>query len=159
MPVAGAPGYALPAQSAPIVQPRRSGLASLFLGEAAPPCLAAANTNGDGGVDITDPIYLLAHLFLGSTPPPAPFPSALVPEPPIPKAPANSPPPEIRPSAVAEMLTPANGSVLAAPSLKERFAAGGLEPLSTTPEEFRELLRSEIPRWKEVARLAKIQVE
>jgi len=32
-----------------------------------------ANTNGDETVDISDPVFLLDHLFLGGEPPPEPF--------------------------------------------------------------------------------------
>jgi hypothetical protein len=46
----------------------------LFLGEAEPGCLAAADVHGDKTVNISDPVYLLSHLFLGGPPPPAPFP-------------------------------------------------------------------------------------
>jgi hypothetical protein len=46
----------------------------LFLGGAAPACLAAADANGDLLLNITDPLALLGHLFLGGPAPPAPFP-------------------------------------------------------------------------------------
>jgi hypothetical protein len=46
----------------------------LFVGGAAPPCLAAADANDTDQVDIADPIYLLEFLFLGGPAPPAPFP-------------------------------------------------------------------------------------
>jgi hypothetical protein len=45
-----------------------------FSGAAAPGCLAATNTNGDGRTDIADAIYLFGALFLGGPPPAAPFP-------------------------------------------------------------------------------------
>ncbi|MBI4606887.1 MAG: PKD domain-containing protein, partial [Planctomycetes bacterium] len=45
----------------------------LFLGEAEPGCLSAADVDGDKAVNITDPIYLLTHLFLGGPSPPEPF--------------------------------------------------------------------------------------
>jgi tripartite-type tricarboxylate transporter receptor subunit TctC len=63
------------------------------------------------------------------------------------------------PRAIVQKTNAELRSVLALPALRERFAAGGLEPVSNTPEEFRDLIRSEVPRWKEVARLAKIQVD
>ena len=46
----------------------------LFLGEAAPPCFDAADTNDDGTLDIADPVALLSFLFLGQAQPPSPFP-------------------------------------------------------------------------------------
>ena len=39
-----------------------------------PTCLDAADTNDDGGVNITDGIYVLNFLFLGGPAPPAPHP-------------------------------------------------------------------------------------
>lgn len=37
-------------------------------------CLDAADTNDDGRLDIADAVFLLSHLFLGTEPPPVPFP-------------------------------------------------------------------------------------
>ena len=48
-------------------------LGGLFSGETIP-CLAGADINGDGAVDVADPITLLNFGFLGGAPPPAPFP-------------------------------------------------------------------------------------
>ena len=48
-------------------------LGGLFSGETIP-CLAAADVNGDGAVDVADPITLLNFGLLGGAPPPAPFP-------------------------------------------------------------------------------------
>jgi YVTN family beta-propeller protein len=47
-----------------------------FSGTEPPPCLAACDANGDGGVlgQVSDAIYLLNFLFLGGAPPAAPFP-------------------------------------------------------------------------------------
>jgi hypothetical protein len=52
-----------------------AALNGLFLGGAAPLCLAACDSNGDGVHDISDPVVSLAHLFLGGPAPPAPFPA------------------------------------------------------------------------------------
>ncbi len=49
-------------------------LSWLVLGEADPGCLAATNADGVGAVNITDPIYLLTHLFLGGPALVEPFP-------------------------------------------------------------------------------------
>ncbi len=46
----------------------------LFVGDAAPGCIAATNTNGDDAANISDATYLLDHLFLGKAAPVAPFP-------------------------------------------------------------------------------------
>ena len=37
------------------------------------------------------------------------------------------------------------------PDLRARFAAGGLEPLASTPEEFGSMVRTEITKWTKVA--------
>ncbi len=44
----------------------------LFLGSEAPPCRESADLNNDGAINVTDPIYLLGHLFLGGPPPAEP---------------------------------------------------------------------------------------
>ena len=49
-------------------------LGFLFLGEAEPPVIEAADINADTVLDISDSIYLLAYLFGGGPPPPPPFP-------------------------------------------------------------------------------------
>lgn len=59
----------------------------LFLGEAEPTCLEAANSNNDASVDITDGVFLLNFLFQNYFPAPAPpgspaEPCGLDPEPP-----------------------------------------------------------------------------
>lgn len=46
----------------------------LFLGDAPPDCLDAANADHAGEVGLTDAVYVLTYLFLGGTPPPAPGP-------------------------------------------------------------------------------------
>lgn len=60
------------------------------------------------------------------------------------------------------IVTRMNGEIvrlLNTPTMKERFTAVGLEPSPSTPEEFRDLLRREIPTWHKVARQANIKVE
>jgi tripartite-type tricarboxylate transporter receptor subunit TctC len=49
--------------------------------------------------------------------------------------------------------------VLKSPALAQRFAAIGLEPAGTTPEEFTRIIRSEIVKWRKVVASAKIRVE
>jgi hypothetical protein len=46
----------------------------LFLGRGRV-CLDAANANGDSGLDVTDVIFSLEHIFRGGSAPPAPFPA------------------------------------------------------------------------------------
>ena len=49
--------------------------------------------------------------------------------------------------------------LLADPTIKERFSALGLEARSSTPEEFRDLLKREIPTWHKVAKQANIRID
>jgi tripartite-type tricarboxylate transporter receptor subunit TctC len=49
--------------------------------------------------------------------------------------------------------------LLKSPELAKRYAAGGVEPLYNTPEEFAALIKRELPRWNEVVRKANIKVE
>ena len=49
--------------------------------------------------------------------------------------------------------------MLKAPDVASRFAAVGVEPLTSTPEEFAKTIREEIPKWTKVARAAKIRVD
>ena len=48
---------------------------------------------------------------------------------------------------------------IAAPDLRERLAAGGLEPAPNTPEEFRRMIETELQRWSQVIRDAGIRQE
>lgn len=50
-------------------------------------------------------------------------------------------------------------AILEAPDLRERFLATGLEPAPTSPEEFGNIIRSEISRWAKVIKDAGIRVE
>jgi tripartite-type tricarboxylate transporter receptor subunit TctC len=49
--------------------------------------------------------------------------------------------------------------LLGDPTIKDRFAAVGVEARSSTPEEFRELLKREIPNWHKVAKAANIRID
>ena len=49
--------------------------------------------------------------------------------------------------------------LLNTPVIRERFTAVGLEPSPSTPEEFRDLLRREIPIWHKVAKQANIRID
>ena len=60
------------------------------------------------------------------------------------------------------IVTKANAEIvriLKQPATRERFSAVGLEAAPTTPEEFREMIRRELPKWHNVAKQAKIQVD
>jgi tripartite-type tricarboxylate transporter receptor subunit TctC len=58
------------------------------------------------------------------------------------------------PRAVVAALHAALAKALAAPAVKERFAADGAEPFMTTPEEFGAFIKREIARWAPVVRKA-----
>jgi len=45
------------------------------------------------------------------------------------------------------------------PSVRERFASGGMEAVSNTPEEFTALIKQEGQRWKKIAASANIKLE
>ncbi len=48
---------------------------------------------------------------------------------------------------------------LQAPDVKERFAAQGVDPIGSTPEEFAAFLKSEVARWAKVVKAAGIKPE
>jgi tripartite-type tricarboxylate transporter receptor subunit TctC len=49
--------------------------------------------------------------------------------------------------------------LLQAPDVSSRFAAAGVEPITSTPEAFAEMIRLEIPKWRKVAAAAKLRVD
>ena len=49
--------------------------------------------------------------------------------------------------------------IMQAPELQERWAAIGVEPLGTTPAEFKALLAAEITKWDKVVKAAKLSIE
>jgi tripartite-type tricarboxylate transporter receptor subunit TctC len=68
-------------------------------------------------------------------------------------APAGTPRP------IIELLNREIGKVMTAPDVKQRMLAIGFEPIVTTPEEFAERIRSEIPRLGRIVRDAHIRPE
>ncbi len=49
--------------------------------------------------------------------------------------------------------------IMAAPEVREKFAQQGVDPASSTPEEFAQLIRDEVARWSKVIRSAGIKLE
>jgi tripartite-type tricarboxylate transporter receptor subunit TctC len=49
--------------------------------------------------------------------------------------------------------------LLRSPAVTGRFAAAGLEPLTSTPQEFSERIKSELPKWRRVAQEANIRID
>jgi tripartite-type tricarboxylate transporter receptor subunit TctC len=48
--------------------------------------------------------------------------------------------------------------IIAQPDMKERLATQGYEPVASTPEQFAELIRSEIETWGKIIQAANIKV-
>jgi tripartite-type tricarboxylate transporter receptor subunit TctC len=48
---------------------------------------------------------------------------------------------------------------IASPDMRERLAAGALEPAPTTPEQFRKMIAAELQRWERVIKDAGIKQE
>jgi tripartite-type tricarboxylate transporter receptor subunit TctC len=68
-------------------------------------------------------------------------------------APAGTPRP------IIELLNREIAKVMTAPDVKQRMLAIGFEPIVTTPEEFAERIRSEIPRLGRIVRDANLKPE
>lgn len=67
--------------------------------------------------------------------------------------------PAATPRAIVNKASSGINRVLKNRSLAQRFAAVGLDPAGTTPDEFAKLIRSEIAKWRKVVESAKIKVE
>ena len=68
-------------------------------------------------------------------------------------APAGTPRP------IIELLNREIAKVMAAPDVKQRMLAIGFEPIVTTPEEFAERIKTDIPRFGRIVREAQIRPE
>lgn len=67
--------------------------------------------------------------------------------------------PKGTPSAIVSKLAAEFAAILALPDIKERFAALGVSPETSTPAEFRQLIEREGALWKEVAKAASIKLD
>ena len=65
----------------------------------------------------------------------------------------------VTPREIINRLNSELNKVIAAPDMKEKMAANGVEPLGGTPEQFREYIRSESVRFGKVIRSAGIKGE
>ena len=63
------------------------------------------------------------------------------------------------PRAVVDRLNRELNAILALPGQREAIVATGSEPAGGSPEQFRDLIRSETAKWAEVVKAAKIQPE
>ena len=68
-------------------------------------------------------------------------------------APAKTPP-EIIARLNAEIV-----KIMKSPDVQNRILQVGIEPLSSTPEEFAEFIKAEIPKWAEVIKTADIEIQ
>jgi tripartite-type tricarboxylate transporter receptor subunit TctC len=67
--------------------------------------------------------------------------------------------PKGTPRAVIERLNAAINNILQQADVRERFAASSVETVGGTPKEFGQYIASEITRWGEVARAARIHID
>jgi tripartite-type tricarboxylate transporter receptor subunit TctC len=63
------------------------------------------------------------------------------------------------PNGIVSQLHDEIAKIMEMPSVKERFAVFGFEPVANSPEEFAALIKSEIARWAKVIRDANIRSE
>jgi tripartite-type tricarboxylate transporter receptor subunit TctC len=63
------------------------------------------------------------------------------------------------PKPVVEFLHREVVRVMAMPDVKDKLASMGFDPVASTPAEFAEWIRSEIPRWRKVIRDANISLQ
>ncbi len=63
------------------------------------------------------------------------------------------------PRAIVERLNAELNRIIRLPELAERFADQGVTPTGSTPEEFQQLIATEIREWTETVRAANIKVE
>jgi tripartite-type tricarboxylate transporter receptor subunit TctC len=63
------------------------------------------------------------------------------------------------PAPIIERLNAEMAAALAAPDVRERVLAAGVEPLTDTPQEFAAFIHAENRKWARVIKSAKIKVE
>ena len=63
------------------------------------------------------------------------------------------------PGPIIQRLNAELRKMMAAPEIKERLAAMGTEPLTSTPEEFGAYIKREIAKWGDVVRKAGLRAE
>ena len=66
-------------------------------------------------------------------------------------APAGTPRP------IVDRLAAAMKKAVAAPAIRERFVAAGIDPKSNTPDEFAAMVKSEVSRYRELAKAAGVE--
>ncbi len=63
------------------------------------------------------------------------------------------------PAAIVNKLSTEFARVVKSPEVADKIKAEGAEPVGSTPEQFRQLIAAEVPRWRKVVQDAGIKVE
>jgi tripartite-type tricarboxylate transporter receptor subunit TctC len=63
------------------------------------------------------------------------------------------------PKDVVARVSADTAAALQSPDVRERFAAVGAEPVSSTPEQFLERIRADTARWAEIIKAANVKVQ
>jgi tripartite-type tricarboxylate transporter receptor subunit TctC len=63
------------------------------------------------------------------------------------------------PAPVINKLSNALAAVTSSPQIKERFATVGFEPVTTSPKQFADFIRTEAPKWEKAVRSAGVKAE
>ncbi len=63
------------------------------------------------------------------------------------------------PAPIVDKLSREVVAIMKEPAVRERFLALGLEPAANTPEQFSELMKKDLARWKTVAEREKIKID
>jgi tripartite-type tricarboxylate transporter receptor subunit TctC len=63
------------------------------------------------------------------------------------------------PQAIVSRLNTEIVKVIEAPDVRERFLSQGLTPVTSTPQEFAELIKSERPKWSKAANAAGLRMQ
>ncbi|MCE9640602.1 MAG: tripartite tricarboxylate transporter substrate binding protein [Betaproteobacteria bacterium] len=63
------------------------------------------------------------------------------------------------PKAVIARLSADLSKIVASTEYRDRLAGGGMEPMSSTPQQFAAYMRAEMARWSKVAKAANVQLD
>jgi len=65
--------------------------------------------------------------------------------------------PAATPAPIVDRLSKEIGTILNDPVFKKEFAAQGVDPVSSTPQEFSRIIRDDIPKWTGIMKQAGIE--
>jgi tripartite-type tricarboxylate transporter receptor subunit TctC len=63
------------------------------------------------------------------------------------------------PGEIVKRLSAETAKALGSPDIRDRFAAQGVEPVSSTPEQFAAMMKSELEKWRKVIAASGAKVE